>query len=304
MTLRRVLITGAYGLIGHETVLTLKAAGLDVVPTDILSERPTDAAFDASPLAVTGVDSLRRFLAENSIEAVVHAGGVSGPMLAKNDPHVILSTNVCGAIDLYEAARLASVQRIILISSAGAYGETGDTEVGENAPLRANDVYGVSKIVSERVAQTYAQYGVETVLLRPSWVYGPRRRTTCVIKTMIGDALSGRPTHLPYGTGFPRQFVHVTDVANAVAAALTTSQGIQSAYNIADGLRYLLDEVADMVRERLPDAQIDLADGPDPDDVICGPLNIAAAKSALGWEPTIDLATGIERMIVALSGTR
>ena len=301
MNRRRVLITGAYGLIGHQTVLALRAAGFEAAATDILPERPNDAAFDAWPLAITGVDPIFRFLEANRIEAIVHAAGVSGPMLAKDRPHSVLSTNVGGATDLYEAARRASVRRIVLISSAAAYGETGETAVDERMPLGAADAYGVSKICSERIAEAYASHGVETVTLRPCWVYGPRRRTTCVIKTMVADALSGRPTHLPYGAGFPRQFVHVADVAEAVVAALTTSKGAQSAYNVADGGRYPLDEVAKLVNERLPSAQIDLASGPDPDDVICGQLDISAAKADLGWRPSIDLPTGIDQMIVELS---
>lgn len=301
---RRVLITGAYGLIGHECVLALRAAGYDVVATDILSERPDDAAFDASPLAVAGVDPIFRMLDQHGIEAIVHAAGISGPMFARDRPHLVLSTNIGGAIDLYEAARLASVERVVLISSAGAYGETGEAVVDERMALGATGAYGVSKICSEQIAKAYAGHGVETVILRPSWVYGPRRRTTCVIKTMIADALAGRPTHLPYGAGFPRQFVHVTDVAASVMAALTTSHGTQAAYNITDGRRYLLDELAELVRERLPGAKIDLARGPDPDDVICGPMDISAARADLDWQPTIDLPTGLDQMIVALAYRR
>jgi UDP-glucuronate 4-epimerase len=300
----RVLVTGAYGLIGHEAVLTLRAGGFEVVPTDILSERPGDAAFDASPLAVDGVDPIFRFLGENKIDAIVHTAGVSGPMLAKNRPHSVLSTNVVGVIDLYEAARLASVKRIVLMSSASAYGETGETDVDEQMPLGATSAYGISKICSELVAQAYAGHGVETVILRPSWVYGPRRRTLCVIKTMVSDALANRPTYLPHGAGFPRQFVHVTDVADAVAAALTTSRGAQSAYNISDGNRHLLDDVAKLVRERVPAAKIDLARGPDPDDVLCGRMDISAARTDLDWQPKIDLQTGIDQMIAELSGRR
>ncbi|WP_420410311.1 NAD-dependent epimerase/dehydratase family protein [Hoeflea sp.] len=302
MKCSRVLITGAYGLIGHETVHALEAAGFDVVPTDILHERPGDADFDALPLAVSGVDPILQFLREHRIEAVVHAGGVSGPMLGKSQPHAVLSTNAGGTLDLYEAARRASMRRIVLTSSSGAYGETGEAVVDETMPLGATDVYGVSKICSEQIAQAYAQHGVETVILRPSWVYGARRRTTCVIKSMIEDALANRPTRLPYGAGFPRQFVHVSDVASSVLAALTTSRGVQKAYNISDGTRYLLDDVAMLVRDRLPDAKIDLADGPDPDDVVCGRLDIVAAKTELDWEPKIDLPSGIDLMIAGLSG--
>jgi nucleoside-diphosphate-sugar epimerase len=76
---------------------------------------------------------------------------------------------------------------------------------------------------------------------------------------------------------------------------------VQSAFNLADGRRYHLDEVAQLVRERLPAAQIDMASGPDPDDVICGPMDISAAEAGLAWRPGIDLPTGIDQMIVALS---
>lgn len=301
MNCRRVLITGAYGLIGHETVLALKADGFEAVPTDIQPERPGDADFDALPLAIAGVDTIFRFLQENRIDAIVHTAGVSGPMLGKSQPHSVLDTNVGGALDLYEAARLASVQRIILTSSSGAYGETGEAVVDELMPLGATDAYGVSKICTEQIAKAYAHHGVETVILRPSWVYGSRRRTTCVIKMMITDALSNRPTQLPYGAGFPRQFVHVFDVADSVLAALTTSRGVQKAYNISDGTRYLLDDVARLVRERFPEAKIELADGPDPDDVLSGQLDISAARDDLDWEPKIDLPAGLDRMIAELS---
>ncbi|MGO8833464.1 MAG: NAD-dependent epimerase/dehydratase family protein [Roseiarcus sp.] len=297
----RVLVTGAYGLIGHEAVLALRTAGFEAAPTDILTERPADAAFEASPLAISGVEPLSQFLKTHRIEAIVHAAGVSGPMLGRDRPHAVLSTNAGGVLDLYEAARLASVRRFVLLSSASAYGETGEKPVDERTPLEATDAYGVSKICSERIARAYAGHGVDTVILRPCWVYGPRRRTACVIKAMIGGALVGQPTRLPYGAGFPRQFVHVADVAEAVVAALTSAEGVQSAFNVADGRRYQLDEVAQLVGERLPAAQIHMASGPDPDDVICGPLDISAAKAKLSWRPTIDLPTGIDRMIVELS---
>ncbi|THD44703.1 MAG: NAD(P)-dependent oxidoreductase [Bradyrhizobium sp.] len=297
----RVLVTGAYGLIGHQSVLALREAGFEALPTDISTERPLDADFEASPLSISRVEPLNQFLKTHGIGAIVHAAGVSGPMLGRDQPHTVLSTNAGGVLDLYEAARLASVRRIVLLSSAAAYGETGEAPVDERTPLGAVDAYGVSKICSEQIARAYASHGVDTVVLRPCWVYGVRRRTTCVIKTMVADALHGQRTRLPYGVGFPRQFVHVADVARAVVAALTTSKGLQSAFNLADGGRYNLDDVARLVSERLPAARIDLASGPDPDDVICGPLNISAADAKLAWSPKLDLPAGINQMIAELS---
>jgi nucleoside-diphosphate-sugar epimerase len=297
----RILVTGAYGLIGHESVLQLGAAQVDVVATDILPVRPADAAFDALPLAVAGVAPLAQFMADHGIGAVVHASGISGPMLGRDRPHDVLAINVGGTLDLYEAARQASVTRIVLLSSASAYGAADLPSVNEATPLGATDVYGVSKAAGEFIARAYATHGIETVVLRPSWVYGLRRRTPCVIRTMVADALAGRMTRFGYGRGFPRQFVHVSDVATAVVAALQSDGSAGPAFNLADGRRYVLDEVAALVARLLPKAQIEMAEGPDPDDVLCGLLDIQAAAERLSWYPQLDLEAGIERLAAELS---
>ncbi|SLN61919.1 NAD-dependent epimerase/dehydratase family protein [Roseisalinus antarcticus] len=143
-----VLVTGAYGLIGHSVTLALQAGGLPVVPTDLLADRPADAAFTARILDVGGVDRIARFLSEH------------------------------GTLDLFEAARLTGVGRIVLVSSASVYGNATGPTVGEDAPLVARDAYGCSKIGGELVARCYAaEHGLDIVILRPAWVYGPRRRT-------------------------------------------------------------------------------------------------------------------------------
>jgi nucleoside-diphosphate-sugar epimerase len=171
----------------------------------------------------------------------------------------------------------------------------------EPTPLGARDVYGISKVAGECIARAYAAHDIETVVLRPSWVYGLRRRTPCMIRTMVADALAGRVTRFDYGRGFPRQFVHVSDVAAAVVASLRTHGVAGSAFNLADGRRYELGEVASLVTHLLPKAQIVMAAGPDPDDVVCGLLDVRAALEHLRWYPKIELEAGIERMALELS---
>ncbi len=297
----KVLVTGAYGLIGHETTVLLRARGIAVVPTDILALPPADAAFEAVPLAVSGVDALTDFLTQHGIGSIVHTAGVSGPMLGRDRPHDVLATNAGGTLDLYEAARRAGIGTMVLLSSSSAYGAVAAGPVEETTRLGATDVYGVSKIAGELIATAYAAHGVGTVVLRPCWVYGPRRRTLCVIKTMVADALAGRTTHFPYGRGFPRQFVQVSDVAAAIAAALDRPDCAGAAFNIADGRRLDLDEVAALVGRVLPQARVAMDPGPDPDDVLCAELDIRAAAERLGWRPAVDLETGIARLAAELA---
>ena len=89
------------------------------------------------------------------------------------------------------------------VSSASAYGRNAEARIDETAPLRARSAYGASKVAAEIIAGAYeATQGLEVVLLRPSWVYGPRRKTACVIRTMILDALAGGVTRLPLAKDF------------------------------------------------------------------------------------------------------
>lgn len=288
------LVTGAYGLIGHAVVTALVARGLPVVPTDLLPSPPSDAVFSALLLPVNGVAALSEFMTTHRIARIVHCAAISGPMLAQDQPHTVFTTNAGGTLDLFEAARLTGVNRIVLLSSASVYGRTGDETVTEGAPLGATGVYGTSKIVGELIARAYsARHAVDAVILRPSWVYGPRRRTACVIRAMISDALAGRSTRFAYGHGFPRQFVHVDDVASAVVAALFVDAGAGRALNLSDGTRPSLDEVADIVRSILPDADIEMTPGEDPDDEYLGQLDLSEVRRRLDWRPTIDLTMGI-----------
>ncbi|MBS7585997.1 NAD(P)-dependent oxidoreductase [Ancylobacter defluvii] len=153
----------------------------------------------------------------------------------------------------------------MLLSSPSVYGRTEHVIVDEATPLRAIGTYGASKIAGECAARAYAaEHGVEVVILRPCWVCGPRRRTACMIRTMIDNALQGRPTRLGYGRGFPRQFVHVDDVAEAVLSSISAPAAVGHAINLSDGSWRTLDEVAGLVGAVQPAARILLADVPAP----------------------------------------
>ncbi len=141
-----------------------------------------------------------------------------------------------------------------------------------------------------------AQTGLDAAVLRFSWVYGPRRRTTCVVREMIQDALVGRATTLPYGRGFTRQYVYIDDVVSAVIAALDAGEiGPQRAFNITGGQRLEFGEIVDTVRLAVPEANITLGEGVDPEDQSHGRFDISAAARALGWQPQIAFADGARK---------
>ena len=257
-----VLVTGAYGLIGHAVVERLRTKGRRVVATDRLEFPPADAAFEAEPMPVAGVGRLTAALKRHRVDTIVHAAGLSGPMLARERLRQMFCVNAGGTLDLYEAARRAGVRRVILLSSAAAYGRNTDALVNESAPLLGSDPYSASKVGAEAVARAYsARQGATSLILRPCWVYGARRRTDCILRRMVEDAVAGRATDLPYGQGFPRQFIHVSDVAAAVQAAVAVECSSLEVINLSDGSWPTLDEVGAQVRSQFPGARITLGRG-------------------------------------------
>jgi nucleoside-diphosphate-sugar epimerase len=155
-------------------------------------------------------------------------------------------------------------------------------------------VYGASKVASEQLVSTYSkQYGVDGVSLRLSWVYGPRRTTDCIVRTMIEDALARRPTRESFGRDFHRQFIHVSDAARALVTALDTPNLPRRTYNITGGSYLTLREIGDVVRRVIPEADIELGEGPDPVDDVQHRFDISAAEHDLGFRPSISLEDGV-----------
>lgn len=111
---------------------------------------------------------------------------------------------------------------------------------------------------------------------------------------MLSDALTHRKTSVPFGTGFSRQFIYIDDVVEALIAALDINGQPHRAYNIASGAIITFDELADLVREILPNADIVLGPGPDPEDYDQRLIDISAAARELAWLPRFDLRHGID----------
>lgn len=287
-----ILVTGAAGFVGNAVRKLLEQRGSSVVALDQIAETEPGVANIVCDL--TDIHRLHALVGFQHIDGIVHCGALSGPMLARDNPHALVCVNVSGTANLLEIARIYRIQRFLYCSSAGAYGNTPSGPVSEDVVLQPTNVYGATKAAGEQLASSYAsQFGIDSVSLRFSWIYGPRRMTDCVIRTMIVDALNGRPTRMPFGGGFHRQFVNIDDAANAVVAAFDRRRLPRRNYTVTGGSYETLDEVASIVRRVLPNADIDLATGPDPGDDIQHRFDISAASRDFGYVPHVSLESGI-----------
>lgn len=287
-----VLITGAAGLIGNAVRRKLEDRGTSVIAIDRMAA--TIDGREVRECDVTDIHGLHAIARARDISAIVHCGAFSGPMVSPDHPIQMVQVNIGGAANIGELARIIGGVRVVFASTATAYGVTPPAPVSETTVMVPDTMYGASKAAAEHVMNAYKlQFGIDTVNLRIGWVYGPRRSTICLIRQMLIDAMAGRPTQIPYGRDFPRQYLHIDDASDAMIAALDRPNLSQQAYNITGGSWLTLSEVAETVMRVVPGARVEVAPGDDPGDMWQDRFDISAAEHDLGYRPTISLEEGI-----------
>ncbi|SJZ30599.1 UDP-glucose 4-epimerase [Enhydrobacter aerosaccus] len=293
-----VLVTGVGGLIGAAVLRRLVAEGVSVVASDRSPPPGIDLEGHGIPFLTHDLPDPARWheaILRFGIRRVVHAGGISGPMVLPDNPSRVCDVNLSGLAALLEAARLHRLGRIVWFSSIMAYGQRSDLlPVVEDEPLRPHTVYGATKAAGEALIHAYhLEHGVDAVAFRVASCYGPGRTTSCLIRTLVEDGLAGRPTIVAPAVGVTRQHIFVGDVVAAVRAALDAETLDRRIYNIGPGISQDLQEILEQVREAVPTATIEI----DPKGLAwntfgLGPLAIDAARRDFGFVPTVPLAQG------------
>lgn len=300
-----ILITGASGLIGQRLLARLAAAGRKAIGIDLVA-KAGHLPIEIADLA--DIHRLHALAARESVTSVIHCGAVSGPMVMIDNPHAIIQANVLGTANMLELARLRRLRRLVFCSSTSAFGPTlppvpGSAGVPEEMLLRPSSVYGTTKVAGEQLLAGYRQqHSLDAVAVRLCWVYGPGRTTDCVIRTMLEDVQAGRPTRLPFGRDFPRQFIHVDDAVAALLRAHDAETCPQPVYTATGGQLHTIGEIAALVAAAFPEADIEVAPGPDLLDDHQHRFDVSAIARDLGFTPSVPLETGIRTYATWLAG--
>jgi len=293
-TPRRVVITGSSGFIGLPAAEALAAEGYVVLGLDLVIPDVPKVSFEPVIGDFSNLDLVEELVMERKIDTIVHAGGISGPMLARDAPFTICRANVMGTINLLEAARVTGLERFVYCSSASAYGDTPPPPVPDDPPLRAVDIYSASKGAADLMLRAYRmQHHLDAISLRISNGYGPRRRTRCALRQLIQDALDGVPTHLDWGRGYGRSYLYVADAVSAIVAAVKAERVPQWSYNITGTEFRMMEDIATIVERQIPGAKITLDSGVDVLGYKREQLDISAAARDLDWKPEFTLERGI-----------
>jgi nucleoside-diphosphate-sugar epimerase len=244
--------------------------------------------------------------------AIVHvAANVDVPALLR-DPYLAFTENVTGTINVFEAARLLGVRKVIFFSSIGVLPPRRYEPIDVNHPLilarsgPGTGSYGAAKASGELFAYAYSQtYDLDIRIIRPSAVYGFGMpwHSANNIKELVEPAVRGEPAELASGGTLPRDYTHVEDVADLTVAVLNAGDDADKVFYAATGEALAnANDVAKIIADLIPGATISISDKSTPlDDMEAsfrGILSITNAREQLGWTPKfIPLREGISEYI-------
>lgn len=303
---RKVLVTGATGFIGSHLVARL--AGLNA---QVLAMGP---GMGARPLvkhlveqgrvrfiklaAFWSAAALERVRADFAgVEAVVHLAYVM-PRGKNQSERTLddLRRNVFGTLQLISLLP-GTVKKLVFASSCMVYGANTQAPVSESTPARPASPYGCGKFATENYLRLFAsENGASLTILRLATVYGPYETDPRAIPNFIRHILAGK-SPLIYGDGNDvRDYVHVSDVVQAIILALCDHDCAFDILNIGSGEGHSTRAIAEKLikiigkdtepiyKQRNEDAQ----------KIIC---DITHARQKLGYTPKIDLENGLSNEI-------
>jgi nucleoside-diphosphate-sugar epimerase len=228
------LVTGATGFIGGRLVEALLARGDTVralVRDPDRAGRLRERGVETVRGDMTDPDSLAAAVA--GADRVYHCAAVVGDWLS---PAEIQRINVDGTRSLLEASARSGVRRLLYLSSLAVLGTRHHQGTDETAPYSyTGDAYSDSKIDSEKVVRGFAERGeVETVILRPGFVYGPGDQQ--FLPRMLKALADGQFVYVGDGSKL-LNIIYIDDLARAALLADTAASTDGQAYNLTDGTR-------------------------------------------------------------------
>lgn len=264
---RRYLVTGGAGFVGSHTVFALLARGHDVVVLDNLRQGHAAAVPDGVRLIagdLADLELMDSVLAKAPFDAVLHFAALSLVGESMAQPFRYLLENGINGIRLIQACVRHGVGRFVLSSTANLFGAAGAEPIAEDAPLQPGSPYGESKLMIERaLAWADRVHGLRGACLRyfnaagadPEGRIGEDHRPeTHLIPRAIDAALGRAPPLQIFGRDYPtrdgtciRDYVHVSDLAEAHLLALEQTEDRSVTYNLGNGSGYSVLEVIDAV---------------------------------------------------------
>ncbi len=306
------LISGGTGLIGSRIVRDLVREGEQIVIYDWLPERSSlerllseDEIRSRIKIVqgdITDFPNLLRTVKENNAEKIIHMAALLTLEVNANPP-LAVKVNCEGTVNVFEVARFLGVKKVVWASSSAVFGppeKYPQEYIPNDAPHYPQSIYGATKSFNEVMAtHYYEQYGLDIIALRYSVVYGAgqaRGGGAPIMRELVFNPALGKPGKIPAGGVLG--WTYVDDAARATALASKVARTKTRSFSIMGEL-HSVKEVADYVKELLPDAEVTLLplSSAIPGTAQVWKYETKGAEEEIGYRPQWSMKRGIKETI-------
>ena len=311
-TSRRVLVTGATGIVGSWLVRQLVDEGAFVVA--LIRDMNPQSELIRSGLwtritvvngALEDYAAVERAVVEHDIDSVFHLAAQAIVTTALRSPLATFESNIRGSYNLLEACRVHSdvVKRVVVASSDKAYGESPTLPYTEDMPLDGRHPYDVSKSCTDLLALTYAHtYRLPVIVARCGNIYGGGDLNwSRIVPGTIRSVLRNERPVIRSDGKFIRDYIYVRDVVDAYLALgnhVSVERGIGQAFNFSPESRVSVLEITRQIQQLMERTDLEpivlnQAKAEIPNQY----LDSTKAHRELGWSPRYTLECGLRETI-------
>ena len=293
------IVTGGSGFIGSHLVDKLLDMGHEVVVLDNFStgrKENLEHVIEKVRLVECDLSVKSDWVKEfNNVDWVFHLASLADIVPSIQNPEGYFRSNVDATFYVLEAARHANVKRFIYSASSSCYGIPNEYPTPEESDISPQYPYALAKRMGEELVEHWSKlYSLPAISLRFFNVYGTRSRTSGTYGAVFGVFLAQKLASKPYtivGDGKQtRDFTYVTDIVSALIAAAKSDLS-NKIYNVGSDTTVSVNRIVEL----LGGDKVHIPKRPGEPD--CTYADISKIKDDLGWEPTISIEEGIDKIL-------
>jgi len=309
----RALVTGGLGFLGSNLARALLEHGAQVTIVDAMIPGYGANWFNIESIrdrVAVNLGDIRDANIMNQLVAgqdfVFHLAGQVDHILSMSDPFPDIDINVKGTAVVMEACRNHNPNaRVIYTGTRGQYGKPASLPVSEDAATQPLGIYEITNLAAEKIVEAYQiVFGIRSVLLRITNTYGPRAQMQHsrygIVNWFVRLALEDRVIPV-FGDGrILRDFLYVDDCVDAMLLCAAGDQSWGNVFNVGVDRPHNFTELAEEVIRIAGSGRWELTPfsperrAQEPGDFYS---DITKIRTALGWNPTTSLTSGLERTV-------